>query len=268
MWQWDDVCKASGKYFFYLKKEHGKRQILFLYYYSAFSYCWQGGNRAVPITSWQIDVQQWKQWQTIFLGPKITADSDWSHEIKRCLLLGGKIMANLDSVLKSRHITLPTKVGLVKAVVFPEVIYGCESWTIKESESWRSDAFELWYWRRLLRVPWTARRSTLISPKGNQPWILIGRTNAEAEAPIIWSLDRKNWLIWKDPDGGEDGEQEEKRVTEDEMVEWHHWLHGHEFEQAPGVGDGQGGLGAAVHGVTKSQTRLRDWATTNYPAQI
>ena len=103
--------------------------------------------------------KQWKQWQTIFLGSKITADGDCSHEIKRCLLLRRKAMTNLDSILKSRDINLPTKVCLVKAMVFPVVIYGYKSWTIKKAECWRIDAFELWYWRRLLRVPWTARRS-------------------------------------------------------------------------------------------------------------
>ena len=103
--------------------------------------------------------KQWKQWETIFLGSKITADGDCSHEIKRCLLLGRKVMTNLDSILKSRDITLPTKVGLVKAMVLPVVTYGCESWTIKKAEHWRIDTFQLWCWIRLLRVPWTARRS-------------------------------------------------------------------------------------------------------------
>ena len=100
-----------------------------------------------------------KQWQTIFEGSKITADGDCSHEIKRCLLLGIKVMTNLDSILKSRDITLRTKVHLFKAMVFPVVMYGCESWTVKKAECRRIDAFELWYWRRLLRVPWIARRS-------------------------------------------------------------------------------------------------------------
>ena len=100
----------------------------------------------------------WKQWQTIFLDSKITVDGDCSHEIKRCLLLGRKVKTNLDSILKSRNITLPTKVCLVKATVFPVVMYGCGSWTIKKAEPWIIDAFELWCWR-LLRVPWTARRS-------------------------------------------------------------------------------------------------------------
>ena len=103
-------------------------------------------------------VNQWKQWLTLFLGSKITADGDCSHEIKRCLLLGRKVMTNLDSILKNRDITLSTKVHLVKAMVFLVVIYGCESWIIKKAEHWRIDAFELWCWRRLLRVPWTTRR--------------------------------------------------------------------------------------------------------------
>ena len=113
-----------------------------------------------PITSWQIDGEIIKTvTDFIFLGSKITEDSDCSHEIKRCLLLGRKVMTNLDSILKSRDIALLTKVHLVKAMVFPVVMYGCESWTIKEIERQRTDAFELWFWRRLLRVPWTARRS-------------------------------------------------------------------------------------------------------------
>ena len=113
-----------------------------------------------PIIPWQIDGETMETMTDyIFLGSKITADGDCSHEIKRCLFLGRKAMTNLDSVLKSRDITWPTKVRLVKAMVFPEVMYGCESWTIKKAEHRRTDAFELWYWIRLLIVPWTARRS-------------------------------------------------------------------------------------------------------------
>ena len=113
-----------------------------------------------PIIPWQIDGETMETMTDyIFLGSKITADGDCSHEIKRCLFLGRKAMTNLDSVLKSRDITWPTKVRLVKAMVFPEVMYGCESWTIKKAEHQRTDAFELWYWIRLLIVPWTARRS-------------------------------------------------------------------------------------------------------------
>ena len=113
-----------------------------------------------PITSWEIDGETVETVSDlIFLGSKITADGDCSHEIKRCLLLARKVITNLDSVLKSRDITLPTKVRLVKAMVFPVVMYGCESWTLKKAECRRIDAFELWCWRRLPRVPWTARRS-------------------------------------------------------------------------------------------------------------
>ena len=112
-------------------------------------------------------------------GSKITVDGDCSHEIKRCLLSERKVMTNLDSIFKSRDITLPTKVRLVKAMVFLVVTYGCESWTVKKAESRRIDAFELWCWRRLLRVPWTARRS-------NRSWVFIGRTDAEAETPVLW----------------------------------------------------------------------------------
>ena len=131
----------------------------------------------------------------------------------------------LDRILKSRDITLPTKVHLVKAMVFPVVRHGCESLTIKKAEHWRSDAFELWCWRRLSRVPWTARRSNQSILK-EISWIFIGRTDAEAETPILWPYDEKNWLIWKDPDAGKDWMQEEKGTTEDEMVGWHHWLNG------------------------------------------
>ena len=111
-----------------------------------------------PITSWQVDGKTVADF--IFLGSKITADGDYSHEIKRCLLLGRKVMTNLDSIFKSKDITLSTKVCLVKAMVFPVVMYGCESWTIRKAEHRRIDAFKLWCWRRLLRVPWTARRSS------------------------------------------------------------------------------------------------------------
>ena len=159
--------------------------------------------------------------------------------MKRHLLLGRKAMSNLDSILKRRDITLPTKVCLVKAMAFPVVIYGCESWIIKEAEHWRIDAFQLWCWRRLLRVPWTAGRPNQSILKGNQSWIFIGRTDIEAETPILWPPDVKNWLIGKDPDSGKDWRQEEKGTTEVEMVGWHHQRYGHEFERSPGAGDRQ-----------------------------
>ena len=128
-----------------------------------------------------------KQCQTLLLGgSKIAADGDCSHEIKRRLLLGRKVRTNLDSIFKSRDITLSTKVRLVKAMVFPVVMCGCESWTIKKAESQRIDAFELWCWRRLLRVPWTARRSNQSILKEINPRIFFGRNDAEAEAPVLW----------------------------------------------------------------------------------
>ena len=140
-------------------------------------------------------------------------------------------------IKKQRHY-FAEKIHLVKAIVFPVVMYGCESWTIKKGECRRIDAFELWYWR-LLKVP-LDNKIKPVNPKGNQSWIFIGRT--DAEAPTLWPSDVKNWLIGKDPDSGKDWRQKEKRTTEDKMDGWHHWLDGHEFEQAVGVGDGQGGL--------------------------
>ena len=126
-----------------------------------------------PITSWEIDGETVETVSDfIFLDSKITADGDCSHEIKRCLLLGRKVITNLDSILKSKDITLPIKVCLVKAMVFPVVMYGCESWTVKKAESRRIDGFELWYWRRLLRVPWTARRSKQSILKEIRPGVL------------------------------------------------------------------------------------------------
>ena len=124
--------------------------------------------------------------QALLSASKITADGDCSHEIKRCLLLGRKVMTNLDSILKSKDITLPTKVRLVKAMVFPVVMYGCESWTVKKAEHRRIDAFELWCWRRLLRVPWTAKRSNPVHSEGDQLWDFFGGNDAEAETPVLW----------------------------------------------------------------------------------
>ena len=148
-----------------------------------------------PITSWQIDGETVETVTDFILGGcKVTADGDCSHEIKRRLLLGRKVMTNLDSILKSRDIALPTKVRLVKAMVFPVVMFGCESWTIKKAERGRTDAFELWCWRRLLRVPWTARRSNQSILKEISPeYSLEG---------LMLTL--KSQLIGKDPDAGKD----------------------------------------------------------------
>ena len=137
-------------------------------------------------------------------GSKITAGGGWSHEIKRHLLLGRKVRTNLDSILKSRDITLPTKFRLVKAVVFPVVMYGYESWTIKKAKRRRIDAFELWCWRRLFESLLGCKEIQPVHPKGDQLWVSIGRTDVEAETPILWPPDVESWLIWKDPDAGKD----------------------------------------------------------------
>ena len=126
-------------------------------------------------------------------------------------------------------------------MVFPVVMYRCESWAIKKAECQWIDAFELWCWRRL-ESPLDCKEIQPVHPKGSQSWVFIGRTDAKAETPKLWPPDVKSWLILKDPDAGKDWGQEEKGTTEDEMVGWHHWLNGHGFGWTPGVGDGQGGL--------------------------
>ena len=150
-------------------------------------------------------------------------------------------MTNLDRILTSRDTTLPTKLRLVKAIVLPVFMYGCEGWTTKKAECQRIHAFELWCGRRLLSSL-NCKEIQPVHPKGNQSWIFIRRTDAEAETPILWPPDAKNWLIRKDLDAGQDWRQEEKEIRRDEMVGWHHRLNGHEFEQALGVGDGLGSL--------------------------
>ena len=138
-----------------------------------------------PTASWQIDGETVETVSDfIFLGSKITADGDCSHEIKSCLLLGRKVMTNLDSIFKSRDITLPTKVRLVKAMVFTVVMYGCESWTVKKAEGRRIDAFELWCWRTL-ESPLDSKEIQPVHPKGDQSWVFIGRTDVEAETPVF-----------------------------------------------------------------------------------
>ena len=196
-----------------------------------------------PITSWEIDGETVETVSDfIFLGSKITADDDCTHEIKRHLLLGRKVMTNLDSIFKSRDITLSTKVCLVKAVVFPVIMYGCKSWTVKKAEHRRIDAFELWCWEKTLESPMDCKEIQLVHSEGDQPWDFFGRNDANAETPVLWPPHAKSWLIGKDSDAGKDWEQEEKGTTEDEMAGWHHWLDGSESEWTPGVGDGQGGL--------------------------
>ena len=179
-----------------------------------------------PITSWEIDG---KEWLTLFWGgSKITADGDCIHEIKRHLLLGRKVITNLDSILKSRDVTMLTKVCLVKATVFPVVMYGWESWTVKKAHCWRMDAFRLWCWRRL-ESPLDCKGVQPVYSKRDQTWVFIGKTDDEAETPMLWPPDVKSWLISKDPNAEKECGQEEKRMTEDEMFGWHHRLNGHEF---------------------------------------
>ena len=177
-------------------------------------------------------VEQWKQWETLFLGGlKITSDGDCSHKIKRHLFFGRKVMTNLDSILKSRDIALPTKIHLVKAMVFPVVMYGCKSWTEHQLKSWTLKSWCFWtvVLERTLESPFNCKEIQPVHPKGNQSWMLIGRIDAKIETSILWPPNGKNWLIWKDPEAGKDWRQEEKGMTEDEMVGWHHPLNGHEF---------------------------------------
>ena len=173
--------------------------------------------------------KQWKQWETLFLGSKITADGDCSHEIKRCLLLGRKVTTNLDSILKSRDY-FSNKGPSSQS-------YGFSSshvwmWQLDYKESWVPKSW--WFWmvvlEKTLESPLDCKKIKPVNPKGNQPWIFIGGTDAEAETPILWPPDEKSWLIWKDPDAGKDWRWQEKGMTEDEMVGWHHQLIGHEFE--------------------------------------
>ena len=183
--------------------------------------------------------KQWKQWETIFGDSKIAADDDCCHEIKRCLFLGRKAMTNLDSILKGRNITLPAKVHIVKAMVFPVVMYGCESWTIKKAEHWKIDVFELWCWRRLLRVPWTARRSNQsilkeISPEYSLEALML-KLKLEYFGHLMWRTDllEKTLMLGK-VEGGRRRGQERMR-----------WLDGITDSMdlsLRGVGDGQGSL--------------------------
>ena len=206
--------------------------------------------------------KQWKQCQTLFLGA-------CSHEVKRHLLLGGKVMTNLDSILKSRDITLSRKVHLVKAIVFPVVMYGCESWTIQKIECQRIDAFELWCWRRLLRVPWTARRSTQSILKEISPGCSLEELMLKLKLQYYGHLMRRadsfeKTLMLRKIEGRRRRGQQRMR-----LVGWHHWLHGHGFGWTLEVGDGQRGLECCGSwGCKESDTTERlNWTELCYIAQ-
>ena len=179
----------------------------------------------------------------IFLNSKILADSNCSHEIKRCLLLGRKAMTNLDSVLKSRDITLLTKIHIIKAVFSSSHVW---MWELNHKEGWVPKNWRFWIvLEKILESLLDCKMMNPVNPKGNSPWIFIGKSDAEAEAPILWPPDAKSQIIRKEPDAGKYWGQEEKGMTGDDrgqMVGWYHWLNGHEFEQTLGDDEGQGSM--------------------------
>jgi len=184
-----------------------------------------------PITSWQIYEETMETVRDFILGgSKITVDGDCSYEIKRHLLLGRKAMTNLDSILKKQRHYFAIKCPCSQSYGFPSS--HAWMWELDYKESWapKNQCFWTVMLEKTLQSLLDSKEIQPVNPKGNQSWIFIGKTDVEAETPILWPSDVNNWLIWKDPDAGKDWRQEEKGMTEDEMVGWHHWLNGHEFE--------------------------------------
>ena len=174
-------------------------------------------------------------------------------------------MTNLDSILKSRDITWPTKFRLVKAMVFPVVLYGCESWTIKKAEHWRIDAFELWCWRKLLKIPWTTRRSNQSIPKEISPECSLEGLMLKLKFQYFGHLMRRIDSLEKTLMLGGTGDRRSKETTEDEIAGWHYWLDGREFEWTRELVMDREAWRAVIHGVAKSRTRLNDWTELNWP---
>ena len=214
---------------------------------------------------------RWETTETVtdfvFLGSKIIANGDCSHEIKRKVMeekLWKKSYDQPKQHIKTQRHCFADKGPSSRS-------YGFSSshiwmWELNHEENWVPKNWYFWsvVLEKTLESPLDYKEIQPVHPKGNQSWIFIGGTDDEAETPVLWPPDAKNWLIWKDSDVEKDWRREDKGTTEDEMVGWHHWLNGHEFEQAPGVGDGQGSLGTAIHGVAKNWTRLSNWTELNW----